>query len=178
MQRIALNNGLLLAGIVVFNSLVFYFISTNLFFTLMPYFFLLFTVTILYKSGKEKKESQAGFMSFGQAFKTFLFTAFIGLSIYSVYQYTLYNVIDPSLADVEMEHAVEQIEGGDSWLMNWMMSFVPDDQMDQIIEDAEAQDYGGFGAILGKFFLNMFFIGFIVGPIMAIIMRNEKNEFA
>ena len=97
-------------------------------------------------AGREIKQEQEGFMSYGEALKNTFLVYVIGSLIYSLYQYVLVNFIDPSLLEVQKEAV---IEAG-----NWVSSFFGSNEemmeefQDQLEEAAEASMHQSFGQVM------------------------------
>lgn len=115
------------------------------------------------------KASNGGVIDFKDAFIVCLITIAGGALITTVFNYLLYNVIDPSLAEFIKEKAIEK--------MSSMMEKFGGSQEDieRGIESIQKQDFSQSPARLGTQYISGVLFGAIPALIIAAIMRTKTK---
>lgn len=112
-------------------------------------------------------------LSFKEGLKTSFLVFVIALAVSFLFKFVLHNFVDPGLADVQMQIAVENIEKLSRW--------IGESEMSTIIDELENPDNYKLTArklLLGYGF-NLIFPGFIISLIVAAILkRNPPPTYA
>jgi hypothetical protein len=117
---------------------------------------------------KYRKEL-GGYIDFKNAFFVCLLV-YLGSSLIStVFQYVLYNIIDPELSTYVKEKVLESTS-------SMMEKFgTPQEDMEKALADIEKQDFSQTPAKLGKQFLWGILFGGIISLIIAAILRKQPK---
>ncbi|KXK40461.1 MAG: DUF4199 domain-containing protein [Saprospiraceae bacterium] len=129
-------------------------------------------ILFMYLAAKELREENGGQLSFGAGLKEMFFTGLVGAAISVLFTIVIINFIDPGLIDKMTEMSVESTR-------SMMESLgVPDDQIEEAIENAEESAASGFtplnlmmGLVISAVFT------FIIAAVMALIMKKERDPF-
>lgn len=108
MENPAIKNGVIAGLFLVLGSLIPYFIDPTLY--LNPWIqFSLFIVYIVFmtKTGNEVRALNGGHISWGEAFKPIFLTGFIAAFMGVVFQYVLFNFLDPSVWELQKQLSLE-----------------------------------------------------------------------
>ncbi|MCB0515084.1 MAG: DUF4199 domain-containing protein [Chitinophagales bacterium] len=168
---IALRYGLIagLAGIIL--STLLYFINPTFLFS---YWILLLSmliiIGIMVMAVSEGKKANRGMISFGDAFVIGLITFMVAAVVGNIFQYILFNFIDPSLIDLQKQMAINNT-------IETMKAFGADGEtIDKTIEEIEKQDLSmSFkNVILGILSAGIF--GAIIAAIVAAILKRERKN--
>lgn len=169
MKNHGISNGLILGGVSVAISLLFYVISQDLFFNWWLQILLSLAITIFFttRAGLMTRRDLNGFITFSQAIKPTFTAIAIGMLITSLFNYVLYNFIDPDLAVALRDKTLEVTE-------NMMRSFgAPEDQLDNAMAEIEKQN---FMPTIGKTLQQYLFaliIGFVIAAIISLIIKRN-----
>lgn len=168
----ALRWGLIMGGISIALTVVLYAIDyTMLADWKTGIFILLLMLGLTIYSGINYRNQIGGFIPYGKAFQHgFIFLAITGI-VSTLFMILLYTVIDPDLPskliDVSMEKAQAMME-----------SFgMPEDKMDQAMEDARRRSEGQFsalGSIKGYGFALIFYA--IISLITSLFVRKNPPD--
>ncbi|MEE9373409.1 MAG: DUF4199 domain-containing protein [Saprospiraceae bacterium] len=168
----ALKWGLIYGFFFVILNTIFQFVAPKMIFTGTLTTILTFAVPIacMVMAGREIREMQDGFLSFGEGVKiTFLVWA-IGSLISLLHQYFQVNFFDPTLIDVQKEVVAE----AGQWMSEMFgLSEEMQDQMnDQLEAAAEEIEHQTFGqAIVG--WMGGCIIGLIISLIVSAIIKKS-----
>ncbi|WP_236980892.1 DUF4199 domain-containing protein [Membranihabitans maritimus] len=171
MDNKAINFGLIAGGSVVIIMFVLDLINNRMLIsTGMSYFPTLVLIIAMFLSVREAKKS-TDYLPFSEAFKQSFLPFIIGNAIYMIFNYLLYNFIDPELADLAKEKALEIFDSG---VFN---NFVDEEQRELMIESIQENS---FQSTLGQTFLGYLFSlvipGAIVSLVLAAIYRTRSTQ--
>lgn len=118
------------------------------------------------------KKSLGSFITFKEAFTTYFIAMVIGLSMYTVFNIILFNVIDPGAKDILKQHFME-------YALNMMQSLGGGNNsaiIKQSVEQIKNTDtFGPFEQLKGLVISILLYS--VVGLIVAAIMKKNKPEF-
>lgn len=119
---------------------------------------------------RELRTAQAGYINFSIAFMTALLTLAFGLLINMIFGLLLFFVIDTDLADrmtkVNIENTIAMME----------KFGVPEDQLDEMLEQAEKDSAMTVGNYVKGSFYMLIFYG-VVALIIGAIMKRKRPEY-
>ncbi len=170
MEKKSVNLGLIAGGAVVVIMFVVEMIDNHMMVSFaMSYFPTLILIVAMYLSAREAKRDYE-YLSFADAFKEAFIPFLIGNGIYMVFNYFLYNFIDPELGDIAREKALEIFDNG------VFDNFLNADQREQMIQ---ATRENTFRPTLGQSFtgylFSLVFPGGLVALILAAIYRSRSR---
>lgn len=122
-------------------------------------------------AGREVRDQEEGYLSFGEALKNTFLVFVIGSLISTLYQYILVNFIDPGLLEVQREAVLEM---GD-WLTNMMgeSEEAAEEMREKMEEAADASMHQTFGqVILG--WMGSLIIGIILSAIISAFIKKTN----
>ncbi len=169
-KKVGLKYGIIMGAISILFGVYTYAIDPSMLGNMwVGFIFILLYIVLLIVALIEAKKNQGGFMSFREAFSTFMIAAIVALAASTVWNLLIFNVIDPSYADEVKEVSMEATIG----LMERMG--MPEDQLEQALIDAEERIDSQFttGGLLRGFAMNVVFSA-IVGLIFAAIFKKSK----
>lgn len=116
------------------------------------------------------KKSGGGFISFKEAFSTFVLTYVISALISSVFSILLFSVIDPQAAERLQELIIETT-------VNMMERFgAPESQIEEQLANMEGSTQFSVGSQVRGFFTGIVIYA-VIGLIVAAIMKKNKPEY-
>lgn len=116
------------------------------------------------------KKAGGGFISFKEAFSTFVLTYVISALISSVFSILLFSVIDPQAAERLQELIIETT-------VNMMERFgAPESQIEEQLENMEGSAQFSIGSQVRGFFTGIVIYA-VIGLIVAAIMKKNKPEY-
>lgn len=161
MEKKSVNLGLIAGGAIVVIMFVVDLVDNHMMVNFaMSYFPTLVLIAAMVLSTREaKKDSE--FLSFSDAFKEAMIPFLIGNGIYMVFNYFLYNFIDPELGDIARQKALEIFDNGifDSWLS--------EEQREQMIE---ATRENTFRPTIGQSFTGFLFSLILPGALVSLVL--------
>lgn len=173
MNNVSLKNGLIGAGISIIISLIIWLINPSLYLKIGSWLGLLVGLFFIYRTAKESRDLNGGFIELGELFKNTFIMIVIMTLLSSLFAYILYNFIDPNLVELQKQIVTESIEK--------MGSMMGEDKMNEVLDKMEDQD---FSFTIGKLFQG-WAVGLLLWAIPCLIfsaiMRKknpELNEFA
>ena len=107
---ISINNGLFLGIILVIFTLVLSYTNPTMFIKSKTMLLSMPFIIILIKAANEFRRSNGGLASFGQLFNITFFCGAIAVLICSIFEFLLFNYINPELAVVEKAIQIEALE--------------------------------------------------------------------
>ena len=116
------------------------------------------------------RKSNGGYISFKEAFLASMGIILISTFIELVFKLVLHNVIDPGLSSAVQEGAMESMRG----LLEWFG--VPEDEIEQSLEDMDGGDQYTVAAQLKGFVYGIIFSA-ILSLIIAAIVKKKKETF-
>ncbi|MDY0779621.1 DUF4199 domain-containing protein [Tenacibaculum sp. IB213877] len=164
-KKIIINNGLLLAGISILLSLIIYATGNHL----EPHWSVslvsgLAFIAIIVLGVKKFKESNGGFLSFGQAVKIGVGIAIVSALVGSIYQYIFMNFIEPDYMTQLIE--VQQ--------QKWLDQGMSDEQIEASQEMMSKFSGPLMTAAMG--IISSAIGGFIVSAIAGAVMKKSEEE--
>lgn len=163
------NNGVkygLLAGLgVIIYSLVLYLVDDKLLFGWASILGTVLYLACMYKAGVDEREEQGGFITWKEALKPTFLTYVVGSLLATIFTYLLFNVIDPSLIEIQKGMAIEQMQS--------MEGMIGEEGVEEGIKQIEERGTSGLNdTLIGYAF--MLIIGFVFAAIIsAIVKRNH-----
>jgi len=95
--RNAFNNGIFLAIVLVAASFSFYMANTKMFLQTKSELLFIPYILIIFKTGADAKTLNNGFIGFKPLFKDMFFAAAFGTLVCTIFEFVLFNIIDPDL---------------------------------------------------------------------------------
>lgn len=167
---VGIKYGIILGLIAVIYLLMLYLIDTQMMFGWWGLLLLPIAIAVLVIGGKERRKELGGAISFKEALKTCFMISVIYGVFYVLFEYLLYNVIDPNLTTMVKEYSIEQS-------VKWMEKFgTPQDQIDKMISKMEKEDYGMTLKNTVWAFAFVCIFGFILSAIVAAIIKKKPVE--
>ena len=169
MKNHGISNGLILGGVSVAITLIFYVISPDLFFNWWLQMLLGLAINIFFisRAGLMTRRDLNGFITFSQAIKPTFTTVAIGMLITSLFNFVLYNYIDPDLAITLKERTLEMSE-------NMMKSFgASDAQIEEAMAKVEDQNFmPTIGKTIQQYLMGLL-VGFVAAAIVSLIIKRN-----
>ncbi len=173
MNNVSLKNGLIGAGISIIISLIIWLINPSLYLKIGSWLGLLVGLFFIYRTAKESRDLNGGFIEFGELFKNTFIMVVIMTLLSSLFAYILYNFIDPNLVELQKQVVTESIEK--------MGSMMGEEKMNEVMDKMQDQD---FSFTIGKL-LQGWVVGLLLWAIPCVIfsaiMKKKDpafNEFA
>ena len=118
-------------------------------------------------AAKDLRSDQEGFMSFGESLSVTFLTYVVGSFLYSMFNYVMTNIVDPSLLEIAREVALEA--------MDKLSGFFDEDQVDMMKEAVEegTENSGSIMSALLGWAITLIFPGFIMALIISAIMKRN-----
>lgn len=134
----------------------------------MSYFPTLVLIVAMFLSAREAKNDYE-YLSFSDAFKEAFIPFVVGNGIYIVFNYFLYNFIDPELGDIAREKALEIFDNG------VFDNFLNEEQREQMIEATRENTFRPtLGQTFTGYLFSLIFPGALVALILAAIYRSRS----
>lgn len=171
MNNSGIKNGLLYGAFTVGLYLVGYIINKKLLFSLGfgPIISIVIPVVFMIVAARSTRAKQEGVMSFGEALSSTFLTYIIGSLIFAVFSFTMSNIIDPSLLDIQQEVTLETLDK-----MSGMLGG-NDDQIEMMKEGIEDGVDIGFGSVMMGWAFSLILPGFIIAAIISAIMKRSAT---
>lgn len=134
MRQTPLVYGLMLGLTLIVTAFVFQLIDPRMYLTMSPFVMFILIIAFMVKSGIDERHRNEGFLSLGDAFKAVFITAAIGTTMCSIFEYVLYNFINPGLMETAGEIAIETIEKTTKMVGEMMGG----DDYEKVVEQAKA----------------------------------------
>jgi len=173
MKNSGISNGILAGVVIIILTLILYFINKELVVSMsVGWFMMLVYAAFMLKAGLDSKAQKGGFISFGDALVPMLITYVIATFIANAFNFVLFNYIDSSLVDLQLEVAIEGIEK--------MRGFIGEEGADTAIEAIEEKgiSVGPLQSLLGwlgsLLFPGILFL-FYALIVSAIIKKNDPE---
>lgn len=174
MGNISIKNGLLGAGVAIIFSIITWFLGIGYYIVLGFILGFFVIVYFMYRTGKEARDLNGGFIEFGQIFKYLMLTFMILSFITSIFQYIMVNFIDTNLM-ANMNDAIKDFS------LSRMPAEAAEEARDQLEEKfAEAPTTLELLPALWGWVKGLI-LGAIIAAIMSAIMKKKNpafNEFA
>ena len=170
MRKNALNYGFFLGLTMIILTTVIYAVDLNLFTSSWIGIINLLIITGFgaYSAIKHKK-SNAGFITFKEAFTCFFITVIMGVFLSTIYMIVLFNYIDPEAKAIIAENVTK-------YTVELMEKFgAKAGDINKIAEEMQKADsYGPFGQLKGLLFNIIIYS--IIGLITALIVKRERPQ--
>lgn len=170
LRKNSINYGMYLGLIlIVFNTLIYAF-DINLF-TNMWVGIVIMGIIIIFAvfTTVKYKNKLGGFMSFKEAFSSFIISVIIGSLISVAYTIILFNYIDPEAKTILTENLIKYTTG----LMQKFGAKAADIN-EAVKQMSETDSYGVYGQIKG--YISSIIIYSIIGLISALIIKRERPQ--
>ncbi len=169
MKNIGVRWGLL-AGIgIVILDLILYIADPKTILGLPSYLEWLVYLYAMYKAGMDRRNELGGYISWGEALKTTFITFVVASLFYTIFMWLLFNVIDPGMADLQREVAMEGIE--------MARSFVGEETYDEMIAGIEGREFGmTFSNSILSYAFRLIFPGFLFAALISLVVRRNPPE--
>jgi len=160
--------GMIIGSLMVIIYLFLYFTDIKLFLNFwIGISFFVVTIAAMVISASRTKAELGGFATFQQALQPAFITIVIAQFIANLFNFLMYNYVDPSLSESLREVTLEMTHG---WLQGMN---APEESIDRALSEIEQQDFTvSIGATLIGFAMNVL-IGFGIACIIALIVRKE-----
>ena len=168
----AIKSGLILGLIGIITTLLIYFINAKLLANIGAGIFLIvFFFTLVLVLGFSFRKQVGGFLSFKEAFLYSLILLLVAGLIGQVFNYLLFNVIDPDLPKLVTDAAIENTEA-------MMEKFnLPDEQMDEALEKTELQMANQYTLLgIAKGYLISIIVYAIIALITGAIIKKRNPD--
>ncbi len=130
---------------------------------------LVINITLMIIPVTTKRKELGGLISFKDAFIICFVVLAGGALLQSVFNYVLYNLIDPSLSNFIKEKTIETTA-------NMMEKFgAPQEQIDKTLSDMQNQDMSQNPARIGQQYLVMLLINAVISSIIAAIFKKNPK---
>lgn len=169
MENVSVKYGVMGGAATIIVSLLLWFIDPKVF---LDYSWINYIVIIVFMilAGKEAKENDGGYIEFGDIFKHFFITFLIITLFSTVFQYILYNIIDPNLIVMAKEMAIEAME-------KITEAFGDEEMAETLIEQIEDKSLFTIGQMIQSWVFGLI-LGAIFSAILALIMKKKDPEFS
>jgi hypothetical protein len=169
MGNYSLKNGLISGGVQVGVMVLFYFISAIMLISFAPMVCFFVYLGFMRQTVVQYKREKGGYISFKDAFRASWLTFIPGSVILAVFNYLLFNFMDPHLLEIQREILVETFEK--------MATFLPmsDEEYDKQLELLNNQNPYGLQSLATALPLSFLFPGALIAAIMALIMKKEPT---
>jgi uncharacterized protein YybS (DUF2232 family) len=179
-NSITMKFGLIGLAIFAIAQLVYWQVDLALFIGLTPTIVGILVFVLCIIGQVQTKKARGGFISYGDALKSFVISAALALIGKYVMLFLIFNVLDPEAATTIMKMTMEQAKESAAAVAE--MFGVDGAEMDQAMEQMENNEdmmvnpYGGLSVVSGYFFSLLFFI---IGGLIssAIIKKNPPQEW-
>ncbi len=163
--------GLIIASIGIFYTLMAYLIDLQILVNTFAGIGLwLVNMILLIVAVFQVKKAFGGYISFKEAFSTFILTYIISSLVSAVFAILLFAVIDPEAADNVQELIIETT-------VNMMERFgAPEESITEQVEQLEATNQFSVVNQVKGFFTGIVFYA-VIGLIVAAILKKNKPEF-
>lgn len=165
--------GVILGGVSVASTLILYIInaellaSTSIMFGIMA-----ISIGLMVYAGIVLRRANGGYISFGEIFMGLMIVTVVSTVISILFQYVLYNVIDPGLVDTLNNAVIKNTT-------DMMAKFgAPEDAIDQTVEQLKADlpIKNSVGAFAKNFLTAVISSGVVSLIISAILKKNQPVE--
>ncbi|MBY5956572.1 DUF4199 domain-containing protein [Membranicola marinus] len=161
MEKKSVNLGLIAGGAIVVIMFVVDIIDNHMMVHFaMSYFPTLLLIVAMFLSAREAKKDY-NHLAFSDAFKEAFIPFMVGNGIYMIFNYFLYNFIDPELGDIAREKALEIFDNG------VFDNILTADQRELMIETTRENT---FRPTLGQSFTGYLFSLILPGGLVALIL--------
>lgn len=162
------------AGVAIIISIISWFLGIEYYIILGFIFGFFVIIYFMYRTGKEVRDLNGGYIDFGQIFKYLMLTYIILSFITSIFQYIMVNFIDTNLM-ANMNETIKE------FYMNKLFANVPEETKEQMEDGFEQAPttLELMSALWG--WVKGLIMGAIIATIMSAIMKKknpELNEFA
>jgi hypothetical protein len=163
--------GLIIASVGIFYTLMAYLVNLELLVNTFAGLGLwALNMVLLIVAITQVKKAFGGYISFKEAFSTFILTYIISALVSSVFGILLFSVIDPEAADRVQELIIETT-------VNMMERFgAPEDSITEQVEQLESTNQFSASNQVRGFFTGIVLYA-IIGLIVAAVMKKNKPEF-
>ena len=174
MNNIFVKNGLIAGILAIIVSVVIWLIDASAYLKFGPYVRLIIIVYFLYRTAKETRDANGGFINLAELFKVTFLASIVATLVFFVFNYLHYNFIDTNLVEIQKQIAMESVE-------KISQTFGSEDMMTEITDKLEEQDFSmGIGKLFTGWLINLIWWA-IVSVIIAAIMKKKDpslNDFA
>lgn len=167
MDNPGLKRGLFFGAACVAIYLLTYLIAKKYLFIpgLWPITGIVFPLTFMISAARETRNMQSGFMSFGDSLSSTFLTYVIGTLIYTLFTYTMINIVDPSLLEFGREAGLEALDNYEAML--------GPEQTDVFRDALEQGGESGIADHLMQWALLLIIPGFLYSAIISAIMKRD-----
>ncbi len=170
MDNKSVNLGLIAGGAIVVIMFVVDMVNNRMMVNFaMSYFPTLVLIVAMFLAAREAKKDNE-YLSFTGAFREAFIPFIIGNGIYLLFNFFLYNYIDPELGDIAKERALELFDQG------FLLNVLGEEQLEEAIDEVRKNT---FRPTLGQSFFgylfSLLFPGALVALILAAIFRSRTR---
>ncbi len=162
-----IKNGLFMGAILIASSFALYFTDPSIFINARTWVLLMVLIVLMVKTGLDQRRLQEGVMSFGEAFRSMFMATAIGVFFCTVFEYLLFNFIDPGLIEIQREIALEALDK--------MSGFLGEDGYDMALERIEEQDFNTVGQSVMGYFMRLIAPNALFSALIALIIKRNHT---
>jgi flagellar biosynthesis/type III secretory pathway M-ring protein FliF/YscJ len=126
-----------------------------------------FGIYMMYRTGAEKRDELGGFISWKEALSPTWLVAVISTFLTTIFNWVLFNLIDPSLQQKQREQAIQMTEKMRSW--------IGDAETEKQLEELEKKDFASIQNFIMYFFIGIL-LYFVIAAIISAILKRKKAE--
>lgn len=173
-----IKNGLILAVIMCVTALAMALVSPRTYIMAGRTALLIAVIYFMYKMGKDEKSRHEGVLDFGEAFKAIFVGSSVAYLIFSVFEYILFNFINPDLNIIFHEVTIEGFNYGLD--LAGRLFDADQDALGRVKEEITSEITvevlrRNIGNALSLMMGNIIFPCLIVGLIMALITKSKNT---
>lgn len=168
LRKNAINYGMYLGLILIAFNTIIYAVDINLFTNMwVGILTMIIMVSVAVFTTVKHKNKLGGFLSFKEAFSSFIITVIVGSLISVIYTIVLFNFIDPEAKTILTENLIKYTTG----LME-KFGAKPADINEAVKEMSKTDSYGIYGQLKG--YVSSIVIYSIIGLITALIIKRDR----
>jgi len=161
----AINNGVFMGVTFIVSSYMLYLVDNQSFIALKSSILFLVFLLLLYKTGTDARRQNGGIISYSTVFKDLFFAAIIGTFLCSVFEYLLFNFIDPSLKEQVKETFYKAAEE--------MQASGNKDLYQKLVNTVKAEDIYSITYCTAQFFVRIFMPCALFSALLAFLIRRN-----
>lgn len=170
LRKNAINYGMYLGLILIAFNTIIYAVDINLFTNMwVGILSMIIMVSVAVFTTVKYKNKLGGFLSFKEAFSSFIITVIVGSLISVLYTIVLFNFIDPEAGRILGENLIKYTTG----LME-KFGAKPADINEAVKEMAKTDSYGIYGQLKG--YISSIVIYSIIGLVTALIIKRDRPQ--
>ena len=153
--------------ILIISSLTLYFVDPSLFLSMRSWILLTIIIVLMIKTGLDERRIGEGFIDFGDAFRSMFIASAIGILFCTMFEYIMFNIIDPGLIETQREIALEAIEK--------MSGFLGEDGYEMAVERIQDQEFNTPAQTLISYLVRQLVPNALFSAIIALIIKRKQQ---